>query len=257
MSKAEELLNVAHQTNLAEDFVKAGNHFIIEDKYALAAESFEKAGHIYIINDYKFLAANTFVKAVDNYVKDKQYKVAQDLLNVAINIYLENGNFASVAKQLQNLGDIYYQDKQISLAIESYEKSCKWFCNENSKNTGCGILYKAAELAIESKDYIKAISLLTQVKKYYETNKITEFKGKQLLLEIFILKLYLDDECESYFLTQEKHKSTREYQLIDQLIKSLNKHDKEQFNEAIGNFDSIQPLEGWKLQLLTEIKERV
>lgn len=35
----------------------------------------------------------------------------------------------------------------------------------------------------------KAINLLTQVKDYYESS-ITEFKAKQLFLEISLLKLY-------------------------------------------------------------------
>jgi alpha-soluble NSF attachment protein len=257
MSKAEELLNIANKTNLSEDFIKAGNHFIIEDEYALAAVSLQKAGEIYMINSNKYTAANAFVRAADNYVKDKQYKVAQVLLDKAINIYLGEGKFATAAKQFLNLGEIYYQDKEIALAIESYEKSCKWFCNEDSKSTGYGILYKAAELAIDNKEYTKAISLLIQVNDYYESNKLTEFKCKQLLLEISILKLYTNDDCASYFLTREKHKSTREYELISQLMQSLVEHNKEQFNEAMGDFNSIQPLEGWKLKLLFEIEERV
>jgi tetratricopeptide (TPR) repeat protein len=106
MSKAEELLNVANGTNFAEDYVKAGNHFIIEDEYSLAAVSFQRAGEIYMVNN-KYVAAGTFVKAADNHVKVKKYEQAQELLNVAINIYLEEGKFASAAKQLQNLGDIY------------------------------------------------------------------------------------------------------------------------------------------------------
>jgi len=98
---------------------------------------------------------------------------------------------------------------------------------------------------------------LIQVNEYYEINKITKSKCKQLFLQIAILKLYSVDEYEAYFLTQEKHKLTREYKLIGKLIKSLNKHDKEQFGESIYLFNSIQSLEGWKLKLLTEINERI
>lgn len=255
MSKAEGLLNIANKTNVADDFVKAGNHFIIEDKYGFAAEAYDIAGNIYMDGTNNYQAANMFVKAADNYVKDKQYDKAQDLLNQAINFYLEDGKFASAAKQFKNLGDLHCQCNNITLAIDSYEKSCKWFCNENSKTTGYGILYKTAELAILDKKYDKAISLLTQVDEYYASNKLTEFKCKQLFLEISILKLY-SDECEPYFFTQSKHKLTREYQLIDQLIKALNKSDREQFNEARLVFNAIQPLEGWKSELLNEIEER-
>ena len=238
MSKAEELLNIANTTNLAEDYVKAGNHFIIEDNYDLAAETFKEAGNVYLNNNNKYLAAGSFVKASDNYIKYK------------------DGKFASAAKQLQNLGDIYYQNKHIELAIVTYEKSCKYFCVEKSQSTGYGILYKAAQLAIDNKDYTKAISLLTQVNEYYESNKLTEFKCKQLFLEISILKLYINDDCMSYFVVEGKHRQTREYKLIDLLIKSLVEKNKEQFGVAISDFDSIQPLEGWKLDLLTEIQQR-
>jgi len=86
---------------------------------------------------------------------------------------------------------------------------------------------------------------------------LTEFKCAQLFLEISILKLYSNDDCPSYFVTQEKHKSTREYSLIRQLVQSLVEQNKEQFNEARLIFSAINPLEGWKLELLTEIEERI
>ena len=84
MSKAEELLNIANQTKCSEDYLKAGNHFVIEDEYDLAAVSFVNAGEIYMINNNKYLGANTFVRAANNYTKVKNYKLSQDLLNVAI-----------------------------------------------------------------------------------------------------------------------------------------------------------------------------
>jgi hypothetical protein len=86
---------------------------------------------------------------------------------------------------------------------------------------------------------------------------MAEFKCKQLFLEISILKLYTNDDGLSYFVMQEKHKSTREYKLISQLVKSLVEQNKEQFNQAMEEFNSIQPLEGWKLQLLTEVEKRI
>ena len=90
MSKAQELLDIANTTHLAEDYVKAGNHFIIEDNYDLAAEVFKDAGNVYLNNNNKYLAAGSFVKASDNYVKVKQYKQSQALLDMAIKYYLED-----------------------------------------------------------------------------------------------------------------------------------------------------------------------
>ena len=233
MSKAEELLDIANKTNLADDFVKAGNHLVIEKKYTLAGEAFENAGHIHLINNRKYEGACLFVKAVDYYDKDKKYNVARDLLNVAITIYLEDGKLSTAAKQLEKLGEVYYNNKQIPLAIESYKKSCKWYCLDNSKDTGYGILYKAVELAINSEQYAEAISLLTQIDKHYESNQIAELKRKKVFLEISILKLYSLDECEPYLLTQECYKSTREYELISNLIESLDRRDKQQFGKSM------------------------
>ena len=259
MSKAEEFLIIAEESNVIENFIKAGNLCIIEDKYNLAALAFHRAGDLYTINKDKYKAANMYVKSVDNYVKDGQFKIAQDLLNIAINIYLEDGKFNSAATQFKNLAGLYQKDKQITLAIESYIKAHKYFCVENSQSTGCACLYKASQLAIEHEKYDDAIKLLIQINEYYESNKLTEFKSKQIMLEIAILKLFSVDvkECKSYLSTQSQHKDTREYKLLDVLIDSIENFCCMGFDNAVSEFNSIQPLEEWETKLLSIVKERI
>lgn len=109
---------IVNKSNLVEDFIKAGNSFIIEDNYALAAEAFERAGHLYIIDGHRYIYQQIHMLM--------QLIIMLKIHNIAINIYLEEGKFPSAAKQLQPLAEIYQIDKQIDLAIESYEKSCKW-----------------------------------------------------------------------------------------------------------------------------------
>ena len=259
MSFSEELLNIANNSNLPQDYIKAGNKFILEDRYDLAAVAFQRAGEILISSSFNknYLAANNFVKSAENFIKVGNYNLSYQLLLTAINIYLEDGKFATAAKQLSNLGDLYYQNKDLPLAIDSYEKSCKWFCYENSKSTGYSILYKVAELYIENKEYSKAIKFLIQIKEYYESNKLTKFKCKQLFLEILIIKLYINDDYLNFFITQEKHFSTREYKLIEGLINSLSNNDKELFRESVCDFNEIQPLNSWQSQMINEIETNI
>ena len=259
MSKAEESFIIAEESNITENFIKAGNLCIIEDKHDLASLAFHRAGDLYTFNKNKYAAANMYIKAVDNYVKVGEFGEARNLLNTAINIYLEDGKFASAAKQLEFLANLYHKDKQITLAIESYIKANKYFCVENSQSTGCGCLYKASQLAIEHEKYNEAIKLLIQVNDYYETNKLTKFKSKQIMLEIAILKLFSVDinECKSYISIQSDHKDTREYQLLQRLIDSIENSNKENFDSAVSEFNSIQSLEEWKTKLLLSIKQRI
>ena len=200
-----------------------------------------------------------YIKAVDNYVKVGEFGEARNLLNTAINIYLEDGKFARAAQQLENLANLYHKDKQITLAIESYIKANKYFCIENSQSTGCICLYKASLLAIEHEKYNEAVKLLSQVNDHYQSNKLTKFKSKQIMLEIAILKLFSVDvnECKSYMSIQSQHKDTREYELLQGLINSIENFNKENFSNAVSEFNSIQPLEEWKTKLLLAIKEKI
>lgn len=263
MSKAKELFDAAELNQRAEDYIKAGNCYIVEDNYYLAANSFELAGKVYFDKGEKYLAAGTYVKVSDNYTRANGYKAAAvDLLEKSIDIYLENGKFASAAKQYEKKACLHVKDKNMTPAIEDYIKAHKYYCAEQSENTGYGCLYKAAQLTIENEEYTKAIKLLYQVNKYYEINELTQFKCKQLVLEIAILKLFSVDvnECKTYLsnlFNLDKHKSTREYILLQELIEAMEKSDKTQYNEAVGTFSAIQPLEGWKLKLLFEIEKRI
>jgi alpha-soluble NSF attachment protein len=246
-----------------ELYIKAANQYKIAKNWQKAGIAFNDAAHLCLeISHGNYQAASNFQKAAEMLRKvDKQGAIKA--LERAVQLFLDDGKFASAAKNKQQVAEIAEEDGRTTDAIIAYEKTCDYYEAENSASTGMGCLLKAAYLCIDGMEYERAVTIFEKVSTYYSTNKLTEFKCKTLFFEASICRLFLGDTVETkkslfrYCDMKADFMKSREYTCISALIEACEKMDDDQFGAAVTEFDSIQPLQRWQTTLLLAIKDKL
>jgi len=244
-------------------YIKAANQYKIVKSWQKAGTAFNDAAHLCLETSHgNYQAASNFGKAAEMLRKvDKAGAVKA--LERSVQLFLDDGKFASAAKNKQQVAEIAEEDGKLTDAIIAYEKSCDYYEAENSSSTGMGCLLKAAYLCIDALEYEKAISIFDRVAVYYSTNHLTNFKCKTLFFEASICRLYLGDLVEtkkalsSYCEMKSDFVKQREYTFIDSAITACEQFDADKFSAAVTEFDSIQPLQRWQTTVLLTIRDRL
>jgi len=244
-------------------YIKAANQFKIAKNWQKAGIAFNDAAQLSLETSHgNYQAASNFQKAAEMLRKvDKPGAIKA--LERAVQLFLDDGKFASAAKNKQQVAEIAEEDGRTTDAIIAYEKTCDYYEAENSASTGMGCLLKAAYLCIDAMEYEKAITIFERVSTYYSSNKLTDFKCKTLFFEASICRLFLGDTVETkkslfrYCDMKADFMKSREYTCISALIDACEHFDDDAFGAAVSEFDSIQPLQRWQTTLLLAVKDKL
>jgi len=244
-------------------YIKAANQFKIAKNWQKAGIAFNDAAQLSLETSHgNYQAASNFQKAAEMLRKvDKPGAIKA--LERAVQLFLDDGKFASAAKNKQQVAEIAEEDGRTTDAIIAYEKTCDYYEAENSSSTGMGCLLKAAYLCIDAMEYERAIGIFERVSTYYSTNKLTDFKCKTLFFEASICRLFLGDVVETkkslnrYCDMKSDFVKSREYTCLSGLIDGCEQFDADAFASAVTEFDSIQPLQRWQTTLLLAIKDKL
>ncbi|KAL4820199.1 soluble NSF attachment protein [Aspergillus spinulosporus] len=250
--------------NAADLYTQAANAFRIQKLNKEAGQAFEKAAAIQTQNlNEPGDAANTLQEAFKVYRKSDPEDAVR-VLSTAIQHYVLNGNLRRAASQQQYLAEVYEQELgDIKNALQAYEKAAEWFDADNAEALANKHYLKAADLAALESDYYKAIEHYERIGRSSINNGLMKWSVKDYLLKAGLCHLATQDmvsanrALESYRDIDPTFASTREHQLLVDLIQTIEAHDQEAFADKLFQYDQLSKLDKWKTTILLRVKNGI
>ncbi|OGM41414.1 vesicular-fusion protein sec17, partial [Aspergillus bombycis] len=250
--------------NAADLYTQAGNAFRVQKQNKEAGLAFEKAASIQTqsLNEPDD-AANSLQEAFKVYRKSDPEDAAR-VLSSAIQHYVLKGNFRRAATQQQYLAEVYEVELgDQKKALEAYEKAAEWFDSDNAEALANKHYLKAADLAALEGDYYKAIEHYERIGRSSISNNLMKWSVKDYFLKGGICHLATNDlvatnrALENYRDIDNTFASTREHQLLIDLVQTIEQGDQEAFADKLFQFDQLSKLDKWKTTLLLRIKNNI
>ncbi|KAL1599936.1 vesicular-fusion protein S17 [Nothophoma quercina] len=246
----------------ADQFIAAANAFRMQKMGKEAGEAFEKAASVQRqqLNEPDD-EANTLTEAFKAYRKDDPEAAAR-CLDKAIAHYCSKGNFRRAATHKQNLAELYEVELgDNARAGAAYEEAAGWYESDNAEALANKLWLKTADLvALEGKDYYKAISLYEKVAKISIQNNLMRWSVKEYLLKAGICQLCTGDQVgvnaalDRYRELDPSFSQQREHQLLTDLAAAVQEGDQEMFSDKLFQYDQLSKLDKWKTTLLLRVK---
>ncbi|KAF2708371.1 alpha-soluble NSF attachment protein [Pleomassaria siparia CBS 279.74] len=246
----------------ADQFIAAANAFRMQKLNKEAGEAFERAAavqkqHLNEPDD----EANTMTEAFKVYRKDDPEAAAR-CLDKAIAHYCSKGNFRRAATHKQNLAELYEVEiGDESRAAAAYEEAAGWYESDNAEALANKLWLKTADLvALEGKDYYKAIELYEKVSRTSISNNLMRWSVKEYLLKAGICQLCTGDmvgvnaAMDKYRDLDPSFTQQREHQLLVDLAAAVQEGDQEMFADKLFQYDQLSKLDKWKTTLLLRVK---
>ncbi|KAE8376435.1 soluble NSF attachment protein [Aspergillus bertholletiae] len=250
--------------NAADLYTQAGNAFRVQKQNKEAGLAFEKAASIQTqhLNEPDD-AANSLQEAFKVYRKSDP-EDATRVLSSAIQHYVLKGNFRRAATQQQYLAEVYEVELgDQKKALEAYEKAAEWFDSDNAEALANKHYLKAADLAALEGDYYKAIEHYERIGRSSISNNLMKWSVKDYFLKAGICHLATNDlvatnrALENYRDIDNTFPSTREHQLLIDLVQTIEQGDQEAFADKLFQYDQLSKLDKWKTTLLLRIKSNI
>jgi alpha-soluble NSF attachment protein len=250
--------------NAADLYTQAANAFRVQKQNKEAGLAFEKAAAIQLKNlSEPDDAANSLTEAFKVYRKTDPIDATR-VLSSAIQHYISRGNFRRAATHQQNLAEVYeIEVGDPKKALEAYEKAAEWFESDNAEALANKHYLKVADLAAIEADYYKAIGHYERIAKSSVSNNLMKWSVKDYLLKAGICHLATNDlvainrALESYRDIDPSFASTREHQLLVDLVQAIEQSDQEAFTDKLFQFDQLSKLDKWKTTLLLRVKGNI
>eukprot|EP01096_Ripella_sp_DP13-Kostka_P005548 TRINITY_DN1895_c0_g1_i1.p1 TRINITY_DN1895_c0_g1~~TRINITY_DN1895_c0_g1_i1.p1 ORF type:complete len:294 (+),score=143.70 TRINITY_DN1895_c0_g1_i1:51-932(+) len=242
----------------SESYSAAANCMKMAKNLEKAAEYFEAAAVCSIQSNNKYEGASLYVKAGECSKSNPKRKAAFYLK--AIELYSEEGRFTTAAKYHKELAESFEEAGDIDNAIVHFEAAAELYDGDSSEAHGNQCKLKVAHLAAEKGDYKKAIGIFEETATQSLNNRIRKYNVKEYYLKAGICYLCLGDTValrnalNRYRAQDYTFASQRESALLDKLIAAVDDFDSDEFSRALGEFNSISPMDNWKVDRLVKVK---
>ncbi|KAG6402058.1 hypothetical protein SASPL_138929 [Salvia splendens] len=244
----------------ADLFDKAANSFKLSKSWDRAGAVYVKLANCHLKLDSKHEAANAYADAAHCYKKcNTQESIS--CLEESVNIFLDIGRFNMSARYYKEIAELYEHDQNLELAIVYFEKAVDLFQSEEVSTSANQCKQKVAQYAAQLEQYQKAIEMYEEIAQQSLNNNLLKYGVKGHLLNAGICQLCKADfvainkALERYQDLDPTFTGTREYKLLADLAAALDEEDLTKFTDAVKEFDSMTPLDGWKTTLLLRVKE--
>lgn len=284
VAKADKLFNDAEKKSSKFDWFgmnKSANQEDAADLYVKAAAQFKRLKEYKKSGDSYKLAAECQMSA-GNEIEAKQSwrdagmmyrhidpQLCMEAFRNAIQFSLDADKFSQAARLEEEIGDMLAEDDHHKEAIESWEKAAEYYEAENDQGNADKRLLKVAHLAPKLNNYERSIEVFEAVSKRSVDDKLRRWKVKEYLFKALLCHCCAGaaDEIRSWNKlqdTSEKYKDisamfgdSRECKLMDKVIDSLMKTNIDTFKDALVEFESIQRLEPWTVDLMLKLENYI
>ncbi|KAI1105056.1 TPR-like protein [Jackrogersella minutella] len=250
--------------NAADLYIEAANSFRIQKMNREAGQAFEKAAAVQTkqLNEPDD-AANTLVDAFKVYRKENPEDAVR-CLDFAVNQYCKKGNFRRAAQHKENMGEVFENEVgDTKRALECYESAAGWYEGDNAAALANKLWLKVADIAAIDGDYYKSIEQYEKVAGASINNNLMRYSVKDYFLKAGICHLATGDmvatnrALEKYRDLDPTFPSTREYQLLADLVAAVEAGDQDQFTDKLFQYDQMSKLDKWKTTILVRVKSTI
>ncbi|KAI9479301.1 vesicular-fusion protein S17 [Coemansia sp. RSA 989] len=245
-----------------ELYEQAANQFKISSKMREAGEAMLKAARMSLELKDSHDAAQRFITASKAF-KKVHPEQAISALTEAVNILKADGKFRRAAAQENEIGEISEKAMDLERAMRSYEQAGQWYADEDSTALANGCFLKAAALAAQLEDYIRAIELFEGIAEGSVDNSLTKWSIKDYFFKAALCRLAIPDSIgateaiKRYKDLDPSFAKTRECSFVEEILGDIQSSDSQAFTDHVANFDRVCQLDNWKTTLLLRIKRHI
>ncbi|KAG0129777.1 soluble NSF attachment protein [Tuber indicum] len=246
----------------ADLYTQAANAFRIQKLGREAGQTLEKAAAIRQEINEPDDAASNLVEAYKAYKKDDPSSAAR-VLEKAIQHFTLRGNFRRAATYQQNLAELLEEIGDVPRAVAAYELAGDWFQSDNAESLANGAFLKMADLAALEGMYPKAVEKYEGVARSSAESNLMKWSMKDYFLKAGIChlasrdKIALTKALDNYVDLDPTFRSTREFQLLNDMLEADNGGDAEVFADKIFQYDQMSKLDKWKTTMLLRVKKSI
>ncbi|CAZ81469.1 unnamed protein product [Tuber melanosporum] len=246
----------------ADLYTQAANAFRIQKLGREAGQTLEKAAAIRQEINEPDDAASNLVEAYKAYKKDDPSSAAR-VLEKAIQHFTLRGNFRRAATYQQNLAELLDEIGDVPRAVAAYELAGDWFQSDNAESLANGAFLKMADLAALEGMYPKAVEKYEGVARSSAESNLMKWSMKDYFLKAGIChlasrdKIALTKALDNYVDLDPTFRSTREFQLLNDMLEADNSSDAEVFADKIFQYDQMSKLDKWKTTMLLRVKKSI
>lgn len=253
----------AAKEDAAETFVKAANSFKLAKAWSHAGAAFEKAAAAFAqCSDMSYEAASKYAEAAKVY-KSADPAKAIAAYEKAIEIYTDSAGFQQCARYKKEIAEIYERQNNAEAALEAYLAAADFYDMEDAKSNANSMRVKVAELSGTAGKYAEAAELYESVAQRALSNHILKYGAREHLLRAGLCRLCLTDDvgaqraAEKYAEMDPTFSTSREGQLLEAIVKTVEEGDVQAFTNTVYEYDSISKLDPWKTGILLRIKNGI
>ncbi|KAJ2965134.1 hypothetical protein NQZ79_g42 [Umbelopsis isabellina] len=252
----------------AELYIKAGNNFQLVSLWKDAGDAYSEAAKLYKRADHSnFEAAQAFEKAAKSYKKVSP-KDALMAMIAAIALDKASGSFRIAARHSEEVAQLYegqIDDQQ--KAYDYYEEAAHLYHMDNSPTLANRCTLKTAEIGAILGQYEQAATKFEEVAYASVDDTLLKWSAKEYFFQAGLCHIctkvspmttenpigarkYMEKYADAHI----GFDTTREYDLLNKVIQSVEDDDVDAFTQHVFDYDKLSKLDNWKTTILLRIK---
>jgi alpha-soluble NSF attachment protein len=251
------------EEDAAETFVKAANAFKLAKSWELAGDAFVRAAETFErSSDLTYDAGSKYADAAKAYKNGAPDKAIAAYRN-AIRVYTDAARFQQCARLSKELAEMHEANRNNEAAMESYSAAADFYDGEDSKSHANAMRLKLASISASDGKYAKAAELFERIAADSLDNNLLKYSARDHLLKAGLCRLCLGDAVgaaravHNYKNMDASFAPSREGQLLDAVVKTVEDGDVDAFTNAVYEYDNISKLDDWKTSILLKIKNSI
>lgn len=245
-------------------YTQAGNKFKAQKQWESSGNAFKQAARLQMSENLgsKHEAAQSFVNAGLVFRKFNP-KAAIEAYQQAVSILTDMGRFNMAAKHLASVGEIYNEQRNFQKSIEAYNQAADYYRSEESHTTADKFSLLAADLlANEMENYQAAVEIYEMIGNRSADSNLLKYSAKNHFFKAALCHLNIDyinaqQALERYPQILPSFQDTREFNLLNKLVKAAEETNIDEFTEAVTDYDNISRLDDWTTSLLLRAKKMI
>lgn len=247
----------------AECFSMAGKSFQIAKAWPEAGANFTRAAELYadkLKSDHE--AAGAYQKAAEAYAKvDTDQAMAQYQMCIAI--YLQMGKGTMAGNASKKVGEMCEQAENYEAAVSAYSQSVDYFESDSRPQAAGSCREKVASLSAELGNFDVSASTYDALGREALTTNLGKFNAKKWFTNALFCTLARGDTVAAqnrmgeYAQLDYTFEGTREWVLVEGLIKACDEFDTQGFADACAEYDKIKRFDPWTTRVLLTIKRSI
>jgi len=242
-----------------DKYSKAANLFKMKKSWARAAEAFEKCAEMDDQLDSPHESLSNRVNAAEMWKRVDPVKAVAMFRGIAQK-QCEMGRFGRAAGHLEQAAEILEAENLTEDAIDLYQKAADYNFSDNANSKGAKCLEKVAFLSANMKQFDKSAQIFEQLGATSMESKLLSFGAKKHFLHAGMCLLARGDAvagrmaCDRFGQLDLSFASSREGQLLAELIAAFEQYDADAFSESLAKYDRVSTLDGWETSVLLKVK---